>query len=78
MAPLTYCLTLKTFHWDKLQQQSFKEIKEVINSSPVLAMPSFTKLFQVEIDASAVGIGIVLSQDGRPITLFNEKLSTTR
>ena len=43
-----------------------------------MALLDFGKIFQVNIDATHVGIGAVLSQDGRPISHFSEKLSGDR
>uniref|UniRef100_A0A251U6R3 Reverse transcriptase/retrotransposon-derived protein RNase H-like domain-containing protein n=1 Tax=Helianthus annuus TaxID=4232 RepID=A0A251U6R3_HELAN len=74
VALLTDLLKQKTFNWTESAQAAFEEVKYRLTSTPVLALPSFDEVFEVECDTSGVGIGAVLTQLGRPVAYFSEKL----
>ncbi|CAL9021783.1 unnamed protein product [Prunus brigantina] len=78
MNPITECLKQNSFEWSKSAQGAFEQIKVLMTEAPVLTLPDFEKLFTIECDASHVGIGAVLSQEGKPVEFFSEKLSCAK
>lgn len=63
VAPLTSLLRKgKQFLWDELCDLAFRRVKEALISAPVLACPNFEYPFYVQTDASAYGLGAVLTQ----------------
>ncbi|GJR92365.1 gag-pol polyprotein [Tanacetum coccineum] len=59
-APSLLLLLKSAFEWTQFAQKAFEKIKERLCESPILALPDFHQLFEVECDASGVGIGVVL------------------
>jgi hypothetical protein len=78
VVPITDCTRGKTFMWTKEAGKIFKFLKKKVIEAPILALPNFDKLFEVDCDASHVCIGVVLSQACRPIAFFSEKLNEVR
>ncbi|CAA7035552.1 unnamed protein product [Microthlaspi erraticum] len=60
--------------WEKAQEEAFQTLKDRLTNAPVLMLPDFLKTFEIECDASGIGIGAVLMQDKKPIAYFSEKL----
>ncbi|GJX52863.1 putative reverse transcriptase domain-containing protein [Tanacetum coccineum] len=78
IAPLTECMKGVRFTWTSEVAKAFDILNAKVTEAPVLALPNFDEVFQVECDASRVGIGGVLSQNQRPIAFFSEKLNDAR
>lgn len=52
----------RTFLWTEECDESFRTLKELLTSPPILAYPDRTGLFVLDTDASESGLGAVLSQ----------------
>jgi len=72
MVPMTEVIKGSSFHWTSQAQQAFEEVKAKLTQAPVLALPFFDKVFEVECDASSVGIGCP-SPGVMPIGLFQRE-----
>jgi len=59
----------------KLTKLAFQKLKDLLVSTPVLALPNFDKEILVEADASGMGIGAVLMQDNHPTAFINKSLN---
>ncbi|KAL0173559.1 hypothetical protein M9458_029527, partial [Cirrhinus mrigala] len=84
-APLT-ALTKPSrgeFHLTPEAIQAFRTLCHQFTTAPILTHPDPTKAFVVEVDASNVGVGAVLSQRGtdeklHPCSFFSRKFNSTQ
>lgn len=70
------------FSWTEGADRAFKTLKQRFSSAPILTLPDPALPFIVEVDASEVGIGAILSQrssDGKlhPCTFMSHRLTDT-
>ena len=57
---------------------TIERIKCKMTKAPVLQLPNFNQVSETTCDASNVGMGGVLSQEGHPITFYSEKLKDAK
>ncbi|KAH0732763.1 hypothetical protein KY289_003951 [Solanum tuberosum] len=74
-SPLTK-LTKKIvkFQWSEACVKSFQELKKRLTITPVLTLPEGTQGFVVYCDASRIGLGCVLKQNGKVIAYASKQL----
>jgi hypothetical protein len=73
-APLTTLLKKNYFTWTLADDLAFQALKVIMCTTPVLALPDFTKTFVLECDASGRVIGVALMQEGKPLAFTNKQL----
>nr|ABA98580.1 retrotransposon protein, putative, Ty3-gypsy subclass [Oryza sativa Japonica Group] len=62
------------YKWSEECEQSFQELKSRLISAPILILPDPKKGFQVYCDASKLGLGCVLMQDGKVVAYASRQL----
>jgi hypothetical protein len=73
--PITELLKNQTkFIWSLECEKAFRILKKSLTTAPVLAQPDIEKPFDVYCDASGIGLGCVLMQEGRVIAYASRKL----
>ncbi|XP_015078162.1 uncharacterized protein LOC107021966 [Solanum pennellii] len=62
------------FVWSEECEMSFLKLKELLTSAPILTLPIEGESFTIYCDASGVGVGCVLMQQGRVIAYASRQL----
>ena len=62
------------FEWDDKCQSNFERFKEILIEAPVLIQPTSGRDYTVYIDASRIGLGCVLMQDGKVVAYASRQL----
>ena len=72
--PLTRLTGKDAFHtpFTVEESHSFKELKKALVSPPTLAIPDFTKPFEVYVDASDIACGGILLQNKQPVAYHSK------
>ena len=64
----------KKFEWTTKCKECFQELKKRLVSAPILIMPDISKNFDVYCDASRLGLGCVLMQEGKVVSYLSRQL----
>ncbi len=76
VAPLTALLKQGAeFNWTDECQKAFEDVKHALSNAPVLALPDYSKPFEVVADASGFAVGAVLLQEGRVIAYESKSMT---
>ncbi|XP_070039953.1 uncharacterized protein [Nicotiana tomentosiformis] len=58
----------------RMRVESFRKLKTTLTTTPILVLPTGSESYTVYCDASRIGLGVVLMQDGRVITYASREL----
>jgi hypothetical protein len=62
------------FVWTTNHDMVFSALKQALMTAPVLALQDFTKPFSIQTNASELGVGAVLLQEGHPLAFLSKAL----
>ncbi|KAF2325569.1 hypothetical protein GH714_030457 [Hevea brasiliensis] len=66
------------FGWNDEAKTAFEVLNQAMTTTPTLAMPNFNEPFIIESNASGDGIGVVLTQHGKPIAFMSRSLGLSK
>jgi len=67
--------SIKKFVWTDEHEKAFLQMKKIVSREVMLAYPNFNKKFVIYTDASNKQLGVVITQDNRPIAFYSKKLN---
>lgn len=70
--PLTDLLKKNEWGWTSQAGEVFQALKHSLSTALVLILSDFHNEFYIETDASSLGVGAVLQQQGHPIAFFSK------
>ena len=62
------------FEWNDTCQSSFEQLKKILVKAPVLTQPTSGREYSMYSDASKIGLGCVLMQDGKVVAYASKQL----
>lgn len=65
------------FEWNSSLQTEYDNIKALIRKGPALSYFDVTKETTIQVDASKIGLGAALIQDGKPVAFASKALTDT-
>ena len=70
------CLTSANvkFEWTNVKQMAFDKIKQIVGRETLLSYPDFNLPFEIHTNASHTQLGVVISQNNKPIAFYSRKL----
>ena len=76
LAPLTAVTSASNrWKWTEVEDNAFKEMKQVMARETLLAFPDFNEPFVIHMDASKTQLRSVISQRGKPVAFCSRKLN---
>jgi len=63
-----------SFNWGEKQKFAFHKLKPKLTNAHIVALPNFSRTFELECDAFGVGICALLLKGGNPIAYLSEKI----
>ena len=72
------CSTKVKFKWTDIENNALTAMKKIVVREVLLYYPNFSKKFIIHTDASKTYLGVVISQNRKPIDFYSRKLTSVQ